>query len=145
MQRVGVLGESGRLLIVANHPSGALDALALLDAVGRIRRDLGDPSGRTHLARAGRFAASIERPNPGRVYNVADDAPSSAESVLDHAAALLGREPPEPRSPLGQPGEIGRAQGGGVAGLVPGFWVAGSAGPGRVVCTEDERAVRRGG
>lgn len=30
----------GRLLIVANHPSGALDALALLDAVGRIRSDV---------------------------------------------------------------------------------------------------------
>lgn len=30
---------SGRLLIVANHPSGALDALALLDAVGRVRSD----------------------------------------------------------------------------------------------------------
>ena len=31
---------SGRLLIVANHPSGALDALALLDLVGRVRRDV---------------------------------------------------------------------------------------------------------
>ena len=30
----------GRLLVVANHPSGALDALALLDAVGRVRRDV---------------------------------------------------------------------------------------------------------
>ena len=30
----------GRLLIVANHPSGALDALALLDLVGRVRRDV---------------------------------------------------------------------------------------------------------
>ena len=30
----------GRLLIVANHPSGALDALALLDAVGRVRQDV---------------------------------------------------------------------------------------------------------
>lgn len=31
---------SGRLLIVANHPSGALDALALLDAVGQVRHDV---------------------------------------------------------------------------------------------------------
>jgi putative hemolysin len=30
----------GRLLIVANHPSGALDALALLHAVCRVRRDV---------------------------------------------------------------------------------------------------------
>ncbi len=30
----------GRLLIVANHPSGALDAMVLLDAVGRVRRDV---------------------------------------------------------------------------------------------------------
>ena len=30
----------GRLLVVANHPSGALDALALLHCVGRVRRDV---------------------------------------------------------------------------------------------------------
>ncbi|MDO1529508.1 GNAT family N-acyltransferase [Fulvimonas sp. R45] len=30
----------GRLLVVANHPCGALDALALLDMVGRVRRDV---------------------------------------------------------------------------------------------------------
>lgn len=30
----------GRLLVIANHPSGALDALALLDAVGKVRRDV---------------------------------------------------------------------------------------------------------
>lgn len=31
---------SGGVLVVANHPSGALDALALLDAVGRVRSDV---------------------------------------------------------------------------------------------------------
>lgn len=37
---LGRIPASGRLLIVANHPSGALDALALLDSVGRVRRDV---------------------------------------------------------------------------------------------------------
>ncbi len=37
---VARIPASGRLLIVANHPSGALDALALLDLVGRVRRDV---------------------------------------------------------------------------------------------------------
>ena len=32
--------SEGRLLIVANHPLGALDALALLDLVGSVRRDV---------------------------------------------------------------------------------------------------------
>jgi putative hemolysin len=32
--------HKGRLLIVANHPSGALDALALLDLVAHVRRDV---------------------------------------------------------------------------------------------------------
>ncbi|KFN46401.1 hypothetical protein N790_08630, partial [Arenimonas malthae CC-JY-1] len=32
--------QTGRLLIVANHPSGALDALALLHFVGSVRRDV---------------------------------------------------------------------------------------------------------
>lgn len=30
----------GRLLVIANHPSGALDALALLDALAQVRRDV---------------------------------------------------------------------------------------------------------
>lgn len=39
-QALASIPASGRLLIVANHPSGALDALALLDAVGRVRHDV---------------------------------------------------------------------------------------------------------
>lgn len=42
------------------------------------------------------LAASIARPNPGRVYNVCDDAPSPPEDVLAYAAELLGLpRPPE--------------------------------------------------
>jgi putative hemolysin len=36
----GHIPERGRLLIVANHPSGATDALALLQHVGTVRRDV---------------------------------------------------------------------------------------------------------
>lgn len=36
----GRVPERGRLLIVANHPSGAVDALALLHHVGSVRRDV---------------------------------------------------------------------------------------------------------
>lgn len=41
------------------------------------------------------LAASMARPNPGRIYNVCDDDPAPPEDVLSHAAALLGLpEPP---------------------------------------------------
>jgi len=41
------------------------------------------------------LAASIDRPDPGAVYNVCDDAPAPPEDVLIHAARLLGvPEPP---------------------------------------------------
>ena len=39
-QQLASIPASGRLLVVANHPSGALDALALLQALGRVRRDV---------------------------------------------------------------------------------------------------------
>jgi nucleoside-diphosphate-sugar epimerase len=38
--------------------------------------------------------ASIRRPQPGAVYNVCDDDPSSPEAVVAHAAMLLGMAPP---------------------------------------------------
>jgi nucleoside-diphosphate-sugar epimerase len=38
--------------------------------------------------------ASMAQPRPGRVYNVADDAPAPPQQVVVHAAALLGVPPP---------------------------------------------------
>ena len=40
------------------------------------------------------LAASIDRPNPGAVYNVCDDDPAPPEDVIAHAARLLGLPPP---------------------------------------------------
>lgn len=34
--------------------------------------------------------ASIQRPNPGAIYNVCDDDPAPPEDVIEHAAQLLG-------------------------------------------------------
>ena len=38
--------------------------------------------------------ASIERPNPGQVYNVCDDDPAAPADVVAYGAELLGLEPP---------------------------------------------------
>lgn len=38
--------------------------------------------------------ASIDKPNPGRVYNVCDDDPQPPQVVIEYAAQLLGMEPP---------------------------------------------------
>jgi nucleoside-diphosphate-sugar epimerase len=43
---------------------------------------------------AGVLLASMARPNPGRVYNVADDEPCPPQDVVAYAARLLGVEPP---------------------------------------------------
>lgn len=40
--------------------------------------------------------ASMERPNPGAVYNVADDLPAPPQDVAAFACELLGVEPPPP-------------------------------------------------
>ncbi|HYD99199.1 MAG TPA: SDR family oxidoreductase [Alphaproteobacteria bacterium] len=42
----------------------------------------------------GAVMASMARPNPGAVYNLADDEPAPAAEVVAHACALLGVEPP---------------------------------------------------
>lgn len=38
--------------------------------------------------------ASVERPDPGRVYNLCDDDPAPPQEVIAHACLLLGIEPP---------------------------------------------------
>jgi nucleoside-diphosphate-sugar epimerase len=45
--------------------------------------------------------ASIARPRPGAIYNVADDEPAPGHEVIAHACGLLGVEPPplEPFDP----------------------------------------------
>ena len=48
---------------------------------------------------AATLEASIARPRPGRVYNVCDDEPATAEAVTAYACRLLGVEPP-PLIPL---------------------------------------------
>jgi nucleoside-diphosphate-sugar epimerase len=40
------------------------------------------------------LAASIARPNPGRIYNVCDNEPAPASDVVLHACQLLGVPPP---------------------------------------------------
>ncbi len=40
------------------------------------------------------LAGSIAKPNPGRVYNVADDEPCPPQDVVAYAAELLGLNPP---------------------------------------------------
>jgi nucleoside-diphosphate-sugar epimerase len=47
------------------------------------------------------LAASIAKPNPGRIYNVADDEPCPPQDVVAYAAELLGLEPP-PEVPFEQ-------------------------------------------
>jgi len=42
----------------------------------------------------GVLEASIARPDPGRIYNVADDAPAPPGDVVGFAAELVGRPPP---------------------------------------------------
>ena len=43
---------------------------------------------------AGILAASVTRPNPGRIYNVADDEACAPQDVVAYAAELLGLAPP---------------------------------------------------
>ena len=51
---------------------------------------------RTHVEDIAQvLAASIQRPNPGAVYNVCDDDPAPPQDVIGYAAELLGMPIPE--------------------------------------------------
>ncbi len=50
---------------------------------------------------AGLLGASIAKPNPGRIYNVADDEPCPPQDVITYAAKLLGISPP-PEIPIAE-------------------------------------------
>jgi nucleoside-diphosphate-sugar epimerase len=70
-----------------------------LDAVraGTARRIVkpGQVFGRVHVDDIAQvLRASIARPDPGAIYNVADDAPAPPQDVVAFACALLGRAPP---------------------------------------------------
>lgn len=55
----------------------------------------GQQFSRIHVADiAGCCLASLDRPSPGAVYNVADNEPAPPQDVIAYAAALLGVEPP---------------------------------------------------
>ena len=60
----------------------------------RIRRP-GQVFGRIHLDDIIQtLLASIERPNPGAAYNLADDEPAPPDEVIAYACELLGIDPP---------------------------------------------------
>jgi len=71
---------------------------------GRARRLIkpGQMFGRIHVDDIVQvLKASIARPNPGAIYNVADDEPAPPQDVIAFAAGLLGVEPP-PEVPFEQ-------------------------------------------
>ena len=64
---------------------------------GRARRIVkpGQMFGRIHVDDIVQvLRASMARPNPGAIYNVADDEPAPPQDVIAYAAELLGVEPP---------------------------------------------------
>ncbi len=77
-------------------PGAGRNALETLKS-GRARRIIkpGQMFGRIHVDDIVQvLRASIERPNPGAIYNVADDEPAPPQDVITYAAELLGIAPP---------------------------------------------------
>jgi len=84
-------------------PGAGRNALATVKS-GRARRVIkpGQMFGRIHVDDIVQvLRASMARPNPGAIYNVADDEPAPPQDVITFAASLLGIEPP-PEVPFEQ-------------------------------------------
>lgn len=68
---------------------------ALQDGVARRIDKKGQVFSRIHVEDIVRIlAASMQKPNPGAIYNCADDLPAPQAEVVSYAAELLGVEPP---------------------------------------------------
>jgi nucleoside-diphosphate-sugar epimerase len=92
-QETGKAVQVFRLAGIYGPGRSALDQLR----AGTARRIVkpGQVFNRIHVADIAQvLSASLERPRPGAVYNLADDEPAPPQDVVTHAAALLGMEPP---------------------------------------------------
>lgn len=101
-QDTGVAVQVFRLAGIYGPGRSALDQLRH----GRARRidKPGQVFNRIHVDDIGTvLMASMRHPNPGAVYNVADGRPSSPNDPIEHAARLLGIDPP-PLVPFEQAG-----------------------------------------
>lgn len=79
---------------------GRNSLLALLDGTAHRIVKPGQVFSRVHVEDIARvLEASIDRPDPGRIYNVCDDEPAPPQDVVSFAAELLGVEPP-PEQPF---------------------------------------------
>jgi len=113
-----VAAERAWLALAATSPTGKLpvhifriagiygpgrNALAQLRAGTAKRTEKpGHIFSRIHVADiAAVLAASMDRPNPGAIYNLCDDRPAPGPDVVSFAASLLGVEPP-PLVPIEQ-------------------------------------------
>ena len=89
-------GKAVRVFRLSGIYGPGRNALATL-AAGGAKRVVkpGQVFNRIHVADiATTLMASIERPRPGAVYNLADDEPAPPQEVLAFAAALAGVPPP---------------------------------------------------
>ena len=91
--------EAGAIVDVFRLPGIYGPGRSALDQVreGRARRidKPGQSFSRIHVADiAATVMASLTRPSPGGIYNVADDLPAPTRDIVEFACALLGVPPP---------------------------------------------------